>query len=41
MNKYDLIFYYRLAIEMLIKETEDVDLLDLVYRILVEATSRS
>ena len=37
MNECDAVFFYKLAIEELIKETDDVDLLDLVYRILVES----
>ena len=37
MNKNDVLFFYKLALEELVKETDDIDLLDLVYRILVEA----
>ena len=37
MTDHDAVFYYKLAIEELLTETEDVDLLDLIYRLMVEA----
>lgn len=37
MDDYDAVFYYRLAIEDLLKKTEDVGLLDLIYKVLVES----
>lgn len=37
MNEYDAVFFYKLAIEEVLKDTDDLALLDLVYRLLVEA----
>lgn len=37
MDDYDGGVFYKKEIEKLIEESEDIDLLDLVYKILIEA----
>ena len=35
MNTYDRLLFYKMAIEEALKDADDLDLLDLVYRLLV------
>lgn len=37
MDDYDGVIFYHEELEKLIEETDDLDLLDLVYKVLIEA----